>query len=80
MPLVARRGAAPFQRVGEQPAEAQAPLADALAADYHAAGGQDELDIAQAKAETVIQPMQIGALRSSSSPCNTTLGHSSLHK
>jgi hypothetical protein len=38
------------------PAEAQAPRADALITDYHAAGSQDQLDVPQAAAETVIQP------------------------
>ena len=44
--LVTRYGTASLQRVGEQPAEAQSPLADALVADDHAAGGQDQLDVA----------------------------------
>src|SRR3954471_23664954 len=56
VPLIARTGTAPLEPVGEQPAETQAPLADALVADYDAAGGQDQLDITQAEAEAVIQP------------------------
>jgi hypothetical protein len=45
VPLVARLGPAPLQGVGEQPAEAQAPLADALVADHDPARGQDQLDV-----------------------------------
>src|SRR5579875_2843362 len=55
-PFVARPWPAPFQRVGEQPTETQAPVADAFVADYNATGSQDCLDVAQAQAETVIQP------------------------
>ena len=45
-PLVARPWPAPLQRIGEQPAKAKAPVADAFLADYDAAGGQDRLDAA----------------------------------
>jgi len=58
-PLVTRLGPAPLRRVGEPPAEAQAPLTDALVADHHAAGGQDQLGIAQAQAEAVIEPDRV---------------------
>jgi len=44
VPRVARLWPAPLQRVGEQPAEGQAPLANALLRHYYAAGGQDGLD------------------------------------
>ena len=53
-PLITGTGTAPLEFVGEQPAETQASLADALVADYDAAGGQDQLDITQAEAEAVI--------------------------
>jgi len=59
VPLVARLGPAPLQGVGEQPAEAQAPLADALVADHDPARDQDQLDVAQAQAEAVIQPDRV---------------------
>ena len=59
MPLVARLGPSSLQRVGEQPAEAQAPLADALVGHHHAAGGQDGFDVAQAQAEAVIQSNRV---------------------
>jgi len=55
MPFVARLGPAPLQGVGEQPAEAQAPLADGFVADRDPASGKDSLDVAQAEAEAVIQ-------------------------
>jgi hypothetical protein len=41
MPFVVRPWPAPFQFVGQQPLEAQTPIADALVADHDAAGGQD---------------------------------------
>lgn len=59
MPFVARLGPAPLQGAGEQPAEAQAPLSDALVGHDHAAGGQDGLDVAQAKAEAMIEPDRV---------------------
>ena len=47
VPFVARLGPAPLQRIGEQPAEAQARLAGALIR-HHAANGRDSLNLAQA--------------------------------
>src|SRR3984893_6620235 len=47
---------APLQRIGEDPAEAQAPLADALVADDDPTRRQDQLNISQAQAEAVIEP------------------------
>jgi hypothetical protein len=55
-PLVAQLWSASLQSVGEQPAEAQAPDADAFVADHDATGGEDCLDVAQAEARAVIQP------------------------
>jgi hypothetical protein len=55
VPLVARLLSPPLQRVGEHPAEAQAPLSDALIGHGHAAGAQDGLDLAQAEAEAVVE-------------------------
>src|SRR4051794_2743886 len=48
VPFITGPGTAPLELVGEQPAETQAPLADALVTDHDAAGGQDQLDITQA--------------------------------
>ncbi len=45
VPLVAGPRPSSFQFVGEQPAEAQAPLADGIVADYDTTGGEDGLDI-----------------------------------
>ena len=45
-----------IQRVGEDPAEAQAPLADALVADDDPTRRQDQLNVSQAQAEAVIEP------------------------
>src|SRR3954452_23545236 len=56
VPFIAGTGTAPLELVGEQPAETQAPLADALIANHDATGGQDQLVITQAEAEAVIQP------------------------
>jgi hypothetical protein len=36
----------PLQRVSEQSAEAQAPVAYGFVADHHAARGQDQLNVA----------------------------------
>jgi hypothetical protein len=55
------------------------PLADAFVADHHVAGGQDQLDVTQAEAETVIQPDRMlddlgwMALAISSGWCTTAL-------
>ena len=54
-PLVAWRQMVPLQRVREKPSEAQAPLTDALVADHHATGSQDQLDIAQAEAKAMVE-------------------------
>src|SRR5689334_14514663 len=59
MPLVTGLRSAALQGRGEYPAEAQAPLADALVADHDAALGQDQFDIAQAQAEAVIEPHRV---------------------
>ena len=56
VPLVAGLWPAPLQRIGEDPAEAQAPLADALVADDDPTRRQDQLNISQAQAEAVIEP------------------------
>lgn len=55
-PLVARLGPAALERVGEVPAEAQAPLPDRLVADLDAARRQDQLYLPHAQAEAVVQP------------------------
>jgi hypothetical protein len=59
VPLIARTGPAALQFVGEHPTEAQAPIADAFVADHDAAGGEDQLNVAQAQAEAVIQPDRV---------------------
>src|ERR1700736_581442 len=56
VPLVARLWPAPLQRIGEDPAEAQTPLADALVADHDPARRQDQLNITHAQTEAVIEP------------------------
>src|SRR3984893_16487601 len=56
VPLVARLWPAPLQRIGENPAEAQTPLADALVADHDPTRRQDQLNITQAQTEAVIEP------------------------
>src|SRR3984893_1656250 len=56
VPLVARLWPAPLQRIGEDPAEAQTPLADALVADHDPTRRQDQLNITQAQTEAVIEP------------------------
>src|ERR1700745_30189 len=56
VPLVAGLGPPPLQRIGEDPAEAQAPLADALVADDDSTRRQDQLNIPLAQAEAVIEP------------------------
>src|SRR5690349_12155602 len=56
VPLVAGLWPPPLQRIGEDPAEAQAPLADALVADDDSTRRQDQLNISQAQAEAVIEP------------------------
>ena len=56
VPLIARSWSAPLQRIGEDPAKAQAPLADALLADHDPTRRQDQLDITEAQAEAVIEP------------------------
>jgi hypothetical protein len=53
VPPVARLRPAPLQHLGEDPAEAQAPLADALVADHDPTLGQDQLNITQAQTEAV---------------------------
>src|SRR3954453_17656215 len=55
-PFVARPRPTSLQRVGKQPAEAQAPVTDALVGHNDAAGSEDRLDVTQAEAEAVIQP------------------------
>jgi hypothetical protein len=55
VPLVARPGSALLERVGEGATEAQAPGADALVAHQDATFGQDQLDLAQAQAEAVVE-------------------------
>jgi len=56
VPLVARSWSAPLQHIGEDPAKAQALLADALIADHDPTRRQDQLNISQAQAEAVIEP------------------------
>jgi hypothetical protein len=56
MPLVTRPAPAPFQRIGEYPPETQPPFSDGFIADDHAARGKDQLNLAQAQTEAVIQP------------------------
>src|SRR5690348_17058120 len=56
VPLVAGLWPAPLQRIGEDPAEAQTPLADALGAHDDPTRRQDQLNISQAQAEAVIEP------------------------
>src|SRR6201981_2438450 len=56
VPLVAGLWPPPLQRIGEDPAEAQTPLADALVADDDSTRRQDQLNISQAQAEAVIEP------------------------
>ena len=56
VPGVTRLRPSPAQLPGEVAAELQAPLPDALVGDDHAPLGQDQLDIAQAEAEHVVQP------------------------
>src|SRR5215510_6972629 len=56
VPLVAGLWPPPLQRIGEDPAEAQAPLADALVADDDPTRRQDQLNITQAQTEAVIEP------------------------
>src|SRR3984893_12143854 len=56
VPLVAGLWPAPLQRIGEDPTEAQAPLADPLVANDDPTRRQDQLNISQAQAEAVIEP------------------------
>ena len=56
VPLVAGLWPSPLQHIGEDLAEAQTPLADALVADDDPARRQDQLNITQAQTEAVIQP------------------------
>src|SRR5262249_23551306 len=56
VPLVSGLWSASLQRIGEDPAKAQAPLADALIADDDPTRRQDQLNISQAQAEAVIEP------------------------
>src|ERR671933_875901 len=60
VPLVARTRSSPAQLVGEGLSELEAPAADALVGDDHAALGQDQLHVAQAQAEDVVQPVGMG--------------------
>ena len=59
MPFVARLRPTALQGRREHPAEAQTPFADAFVTDHDAARGQDQLDIAQAQAEAVIEPDRV---------------------
>jgi len=59
MPGAARLRPPPAQPAGEVGPELQAPLPDTLVRDRHAALGQDQLDLAQAQAEHVIQPHRV---------------------
>jgi nicotinamidase-related amidase len=56
VPPVARLRPAPLQHLGEDPAEARAPLADALVADHDPTLGQDQLNITQAQTEAMKEP------------------------
>jgi hypothetical protein len=56
MPCIPRPRPAAAQPFGKFSAELSAPVPDALVGDQHATFGQDQLDIAQAEAEHVIQP------------------------
>src|ERR1700736_5143748 len=56
VPLVARSWPAPPQHIGEHPAEAQAPLADALVTDDDPTRRQDQFNITKAQTEAVIEP------------------------
>jgi len=47
---------APTQSSGKLSTEFAAPMADAFVGDHDAALGQDQLDVAQAEAEEVVQP------------------------
>jgi hypothetical protein len=49
----------PLQRIGEDPAEAQAPLADAFVADDDPTRREDQLNNSQAQAEAVIEPDRV---------------------
>jgi hypothetical protein len=56
VPLVAGLWLPLPQHIGEDPAKAQAPLADALVANDDPTRRQDQLNIAQAQTEAVIEP------------------------
>jgi hypothetical protein len=56
MPDVAWARPAPAQLLGEVLAEAPAPLPDALVRDLDAVLGQNQRDLAQTQAKTVVQP------------------------
>ncbi len=47
------RGQPRFGELAKRLPKLQAPLADALVADNHTAGGEDQLDVAQAEVEAV---------------------------
>jgi hypothetical protein len=47
---------APLQHIGEDPTEAQAPLADGLVADHDPTRRQHQLNITQAHTEAMIEP------------------------
>ena len=57
--FVAGLWSAPLERIGEDPAEAQAPFPDALVADDDPTRRQDQLNISQAQAEAVIEPDRV---------------------
>src|SRR5215469_8781527 len=56
VPLVAGSWPSLPQHIGEDPAKAQAPLANALVANDDPTRRQDQLDISQAQTEAVIKP------------------------
>src|SRR6476660_1807303 len=45
-----------LQSIGEQPAEALAPIPDGLVADHQVTGSEDRLDVTKVQTEAVIQP------------------------
>src|SRR5437763_8527476 len=59
VPGVARLRPALTELAGEVGAELEAPLSDALVADGDAPLGQDELHLAQAQAEDVVEPHSV---------------------
>jgi hypothetical protein len=59
VPLVARTRPSPTKLPGKGCTELQAPSADALIGDNHAALGQEQLDVAKAQTEHVVEPDRV---------------------